>query len=198
MLPVVVCNESAKKRRLSIDSNGTIDMILPFEDSEDNSPEGTTATRNNLPMHSSLKPRKPAKQKRGSKSKKEKARKRPSISSEGTIIEDLGLSGGQSLSENMQHQENGDFSGKNEYATANAREILQKKNVTCKDNKKEEKIGIQCHEDLVPDRNMQASDSSGEKRIQTTTACKSSGAGLEDTNMLITFLEDEITSLQQR
>ena len=64
VLPVVVCNESVKKRRLSIDSNGTIDMNLPFEDnSEDDSPEGTTATRNNLPMHASLKPRETAKQK---------------------------------------------------------------------------------------------------------------------------------------
>ena len=191
MLPVVV------------DSKRTIDMILPFEDnSEDDSPEATMATRNNLPMHASLKPRKAAKQKRESKSKKEKVRKRASISSEGTIIEDLGLSGGQSLSENMQQQENGDFSGKNEYATANAREILPKKNESCKDkdNQKEEKIGIRCHEDLVmvPDRIMQARDSFGENRLKTISACKSSGAGLEDTKMLISFLEDESTSLQQR
>merc|ERR1712156_9070 len=36
VLPVVVCNESVKKkRRLSIDSNGTIDMILPFEENSE-------------------------------------------------------------------------------------------------------------------------------------------------------------------
>ena len=200
VLPVVVCHESVKKRRLSIDSNGTVDMILPFENSEDDSPQGLTM-RKKAPTCTSMNPRVSAKQKRESRGKKEKARKRASISSEGTIIEDLGLSGGQSLSENMQQQENGDFSGKNEYATANAREILQKKNETCKDNLKEEKIGIQYYEDLLPDRiprNMQASDSFGENRIQTTSACKSSCAELEDTNMLISILEDELTSLQKR
>ena len=75
--------------------------------------------------------------------------------------------------------------------------IYLKKQI-CKDSLKEEKIGIQCHEDLLPDINMQASDSAGENRIQTITNCKSSGAGLEDTNNLISILEDEITSLQQR
>ena len=77
--------------------------------------------------------------------KKEKAKKRPSITSEGTIIEDLGLSEGQSLSENMQQEENGDFSGKNEYATANAWEILPKKSETFQESLVHTgKIGAQC------------------------------------------------------
>ena len=196
MLPVVVCNESVKKRRMSIDSNGTIDTILPFEDnSEDDSPERTTATRNNLPMHASLKPRKPGKQKRGSKSKKEKARKRPSISSEGTIIEDLGLSGGQSLSENMQQQENGDFSGKNEYATANAREILPKKSETFQESLMHTgKIGVQCQKEFELNRFIKVS----ENEKEPTNICKSVTAGIEDTNLPIPFLEDKITYLQQR
>ena len=121
MLPVVVCQRSSsgkKSRKLSIDSDGTIDIFLPFENQEENSPpqiENSRDASHVASMYASLKTRETVelKKKRGTRKGKEKG-KRSSISSEGTIVEDLVLSGGQSLSENMQETE--DFSEKNEYS----------------------------------------------------------------------------------
>ena len=119
---VVVCQRSSfGKKRLSIDSNGTVEMFLPFQNMEEQSLQ--ELNRGEIPQHDrytaslygTLKSRKTSSL---TKEKEERnvKEKRSSISSEGTIVEDLVLSGGQGLSENMQETE--DFSEKNEYLAA--------------------------------------------------------------------------------
>ena len=99
MFPVVVCQRSSSGRsgrKLSIDSDGTIDMFLPVENLEENSlqVENRGDARFIASVCASMKTRKTLElnKKTWRRNRKEKE-KRSSISSEGTIVEDLVLSG---------------------------------------------------------------------------------------------------------
>ena len=206
VLPVVVCQRSSarkkKGRKLSIDSDGTIDMFLPLEILEEKSlrAENPGDARFMPSLCASLKTRKivELKKKRGGRNRKEKE-KRPSISSEGTIVEDLVLSGGQSLSENMQEYDE-DFSENIEYSGENAQAILpnnmksqQKANDKNDIFNDAENIETNWREDVEVEK---TGESWGEKELKM--CCGSNVGQREERNrLLITFLEDEITSLQQ-
>ena len=197
MLPVVVCQRSSsgkKGRKLSIDSDGTIDIFLPFENQEENSPpqiENSRDASHVASMYASLKTRKTVelKKKRGTRKGKEKG-KRSSISSEGTIVEDLVLSGGQSLSENMQETE--DFSEKNEYSRAifpdntESQYKANQSNIFADTDKTEE---------FEKNGGVETWRQDGKEGL---LSCGSNGGRQDERNLLITFLQDEITSLQHR
>ena len=194
MLPVVVCQRSSsgkKGRKLSIDSDGTIDIFLPFENQEENSPqiENSGDASHVASMYASLKTRKTVelKKKRGTRNKKEKG-KRSSISSEGTIVEDLVLSGGQSLSENMQETE--DFSEKNEYSRA-----IFPDNTESQYKANQSDIFADKTEELEKNAGVETWGQDGKEGL---LYCGSNGVRQDERNLLITFLQDEITSLQHR
>ena len=201
MFPVVVCQRSSSGRsgrKLSIDSDGTIDMFLPVENLEENSlqVENRGDARFIASVCASMKTRKTLElnKKTWRRNRKEKE-KRSSISSEGTIVEDLVLSGGQSLSGNMQETE--DFSEKNEYSAGIARTISA--NNTESQRKANDKNNIFADADKI-ETNLKEDievDKQGKTWRQNGKELLSNVARREERNrLLITFLEDEITALQ--
>ena len=201
MFPVVVCQRSSSGksgRKLSIDSDGTIDMFLPVENLEENSlqVENRGDARFIASVCASMKTRKTLElnKKTWRRNRKEKE-KRSSISSEGTIVEDLVLSGGQSLSENMQETE--DFSEKNEYSAGIARTISANNTESPKANDKNnifadaDKIETNLKEDVEVDKKGKTWRPIGKELLSNV------GRQEERNRLLITFLEDEITALQR-
>ena len=235
VLPVVVCQGSSSGksgRKLSIDSNGTIDMFLHVENLEENSAQVENLEENSVQVENlrensvqvenpgdarfiasvcaSLKTRKTLelKKKMRKENRKEKE-KRSSISSEGTIVEDLVLSGGQSLSENMQETE--DFSEKNEYlaaATPSAPPIFHNNAESkCKAfqirnfTDDSENVEIHCLKEAV------VKNTGGESLQQNGKESAAGGSNVDnssssapggDKNLLIAFLGDEKTSSKRR
>ena len=200
MFPVVVCQRSSSGksgRKLSIDSDGTIDMFLPVENLEENSlqVENRGDARFIASVCASMKTRKTLElnKKTWRRNRKEKE-KRSSISSEGTIVEDLVLSGGQSLSGNMQETE--DFSEKNEYSAGIARTISANNTESPKANDKNifadaDKIETNLKEDVEVDKKGKTWRPIGKELLSNV------GRQEERNRLLITFLEDEITALQR-
>ena len=202
MFPVVVCQRSSSGRsgrKLSIDSDGTIDMFLPVENLEENSlqVENRGDARFIASVCASMKTRKTLElnKKMWRRNRKEKE-KRSSISSEGTIVEDLVLSGGQSLSGNMQEAE--DFSEKNEYSpgiaqtiSANNTESQHKANDKNNIFADADKIETNLKEDVEVDKKGKTWRPIGKELLSNV------GRQEERNRLLITFLEDEITALQR-
>ena len=224
MFPVIVCqrNSSVKSgRKLSIDSDGTIDMFLPVDNHKDDNLEEDNLEvdnhkENSLQLESpgdarfitSVKTGKTLELNKKTRNRKEKE-KRSSISSEGTIVEDLVLSGGQSLSENMQETE--DFSEKNEYlaaATPSAPPIFHNNAESkCKAfqirnfTDDSENVEIHCLKEAV------VKNTGGESLQQNGKESAAGGSNVDnssssapggDKNLLIAFLGDEKTSSKRR
>ena len=190
MFPVVVCqrfSSGKSDRKLSIDSDGTIDMFLPVENLEENSlqVENPGDARFMASVCASLKTRKMNKKRQNRKEKE----KRSSISSEGTIVEDLVLSGGQSLSENMQETE--DFSEKNEYSLGNARALSPNNTESQYKANDKNNIFVNLKEDGAVGKKGETLGQNGKELLSNVERRE------ERNRLLITFLEDEITSLQR-
>ena len=212
---VVVCQRSSfGKKRLSIDSNGTVEMFLPLQNMEEQSLQ--ELNRGEIPRHDrytaslygTLRSRKTSSL---TKEKEERnvKEKRSSISSEGTIVEDLVLSGGQGLSENMQETE--DFSEKNEYlaaATPSAPPIFHNNAESkCKAfqirnfTDDSENVEIDCLKEAV------VKNTGGESLQQNGKESAAGGSNVDnssssapggDKNLLIAFLGDEKASSKRR
>ena len=185
-------------------------MFLPFQNMEEQSLQ--ELNRGEIPRHDrytaslygTLRSRKTSSLTKEERNVKEK---RSSISSEGTIVEDLVLSGGQGLSENMQETE--DFSEKNEYlaaATPSAPPIFHNNAESkCKAfqirNFTDDSENVEILKEAV------VKNTGGESLQQNGKESAAGGSNVDnssssapggDKNLLIAFLGDEKTSSKRR